>query len=178
MDKILSSKLFFAVSIVFTWLSVAGIADNIIEWKQWFEVGVMEHWRAVRQYIMSWLPFEISKFWVDYLLIGLMFATVQHKDMYDNKYWIFDDDKPEGVDHEIERYIFGIGFFICSILMWIIAIFANLLPRSKKSEDEYQEWLKYHKAWNERGVVIKFFLSIIIFLPVLFIASDLIRLSG
>ncbi len=43
----------YSISALFTiamgWIALAGLADNLVTWKTWFEVGVMEHWRAIKE---------------------------------------------------------------------------------------------------------------------------------
>jgi hypothetical protein len=63
--------------IFLSWLGFAGFADNMFEWREWFEIGVMEHWRAVKMWItktvLFWVPFSVPSWVVDYLLLGGVF---------------------------------------------------------------------------------------------------------
>lgn len=60
------------------WLGLSGFADNIIEWKAWYEVGVMTHWRSFKDLVsetfLFWVPFSLPSWTIDYLILGIIFA--------------------------------------------------------------------------------------------------------
>lgn len=64
------------IGIVLSWIGLSGVADGLVEWKDWFEIGWMEHWRALKNYIIlivfSWLPFRVPSWTIDYFTLGLL----------------------------------------------------------------------------------------------------------
>jgi hypothetical protein len=56
------------------WLGLAGLTDNIVEWQNWFEVGIMQHWRSVKTWIIAvlldWVPFRVPSWGIDWLVVG------------------------------------------------------------------------------------------------------------
>ncbi|WP_306113279.1 MULTISPECIES: hypothetical protein [unclassified Roseovarius] len=56
------------------WIGLSGLADGIVEWREWYEFGVMEHWRIVKAWItdtlLFWVPFNIPDWLVDSTLVG------------------------------------------------------------------------------------------------------------
>ena len=66
-------------SVLFTmalgWIALAGLADNLVIWKGWFEHGFMEHWRYLKSIlgisIFGLIDRETPKFYFEYILIGV-----------------------------------------------------------------------------------------------------------
>lgn len=58
------------------WLGLAGLVDAWLEWQQWFEQGVMQHWRSVKVWIVAvlldWVPFNIPLWIIDYSVVGMI----------------------------------------------------------------------------------------------------------
>ncbi|WP_171633190.1 hypothetical protein [Ruegeria sp. HKCCD6119] len=58
------------------WLGLAGLSDGVVEWKSWFEQGVMQHWRSVKEWITAvllwWVPFRVPSWLIDYLVIAMI----------------------------------------------------------------------------------------------------------
>lgn len=59
-------------------LGLSGISDNAVEWKTWYEFGIMQHWRSFKEFtyeaLLFWVPFELPNWSIDYLLLGAIFA--------------------------------------------------------------------------------------------------------
>lgn len=59
---------------ILAWLGLSGLVDNMLDWKDWFEFGVMEHWRSAKQWLIAiafdWLPFRVRPWLIDYMIIG------------------------------------------------------------------------------------------------------------
>jgi hypothetical protein len=68
------SHLKLAVTTGLAWLGLAGLTDNILEWQSWFEQGVMEHWRSIKEWVIAvlldWVPFRVQSWMIDYLAIS------------------------------------------------------------------------------------------------------------
>lgn len=172
MEKIMQSRLFFFVTIIFTWLSVAGIADNVVEWKKWFEIGIMEHWRTVRHYIISWIPFDIHQILVDYLVLGSMYSFQLHKSTNTKKQIEMNNYRYSYlIIKAFDRFIFTLFTFLIFAAMWPFMLFAD---RIEDSRDQLENELNNRDITTTRN---NFLLSLIIIIPILFIATDLISLS-
>ena len=85
------------IGLLLGWIGLAGFADNLVVWKEWFDVGIMAHWRALKYLIIDellfWLPFRVPDWFFDYIVIGLIFGR---------SYFLFSkgfiDDNQEKVD--------------------------------------------------------------------------------
>lgn len=57
-----------------TWLGLAGLSDEIVEWQAWFEQGVMQHWRSIKEWVIAilfwWVPFRVPSWLIDYFVVG------------------------------------------------------------------------------------------------------------
>ncbi|MEP1535136.1 MAG: hypothetical protein ABJX35_01605 [Hyphomicrobiales bacterium] len=66
------------VAVLLSWIGLAGLTDGVVQWKEWFELGWMVHWRAIKavliEYAFFWLPFEVPTYLIDYLTIGAVTA--------------------------------------------------------------------------------------------------------
>ncbi|MCL1629763.1 hypothetical protein M3N55_13580 [Roseibaca sp. V10] len=62
------------VMIPLAWLGLAGMSDAIVTWQAWFDQGVMQHWRSVKEWLIAillwWVPFQIPSWILDYFVIG------------------------------------------------------------------------------------------------------------
>ena len=72
----MKSKITYALAIFLSWLGLAGIADNFVERRDWFEVGIMQHWRFFKGWLIYnvfwWLPFAVPSWVIDYFCIGVV----------------------------------------------------------------------------------------------------------
>ena len=68
-----------AVSVV----TLPGVVDDLVSWKEWFEAGWMQHWRFLKSWLLEngfwWAPFHAPRGLVEYLVLGAVvmrsFAT-------------------------------------------------------------------------------------------------------
>jgi hypothetical protein len=67
----------FIVTIL-AWLGLAGLSDNMIEWRDWFETGFMQHWRSIKYWLsynlFAWIRIELPTWVFDWLLLGVIFT--------------------------------------------------------------------------------------------------------
>ncbi|MEW7009504.1 hypothetical protein [Lentilitoribacter sp. EG35] len=73
-----TNPIVWVVMICFSWLGLAGLADNVVEWREWFDAGVIQHWRNAQrwalEHLLFWLPFQLPIWIFDYLTIGIVFG--------------------------------------------------------------------------------------------------------
>ncbi|WP_162652128.1 hypothetical protein [Lentilitoribacter sp. Alg239-R112] len=66
------------IGLPLSWLGLAGLSDSIVTWQVWFEHGIMQHWRELKQmfidHLLFWTPWQIPTEILDYLVIGAVFA--------------------------------------------------------------------------------------------------------
>lgn len=74
----------WTVVTLLSWLGLAGIADNVLEWQRWFDIGVLQHWTSIKVWVsvvlFSWLPFQIPSWILDYFAAGSVVARATHID--------------------------------------------------------------------------------------------------
>jgi hypothetical protein len=62
------------VMTIIAWLSLAGLSDGIVDWRIWFEQGVMQHWRSVKEWVIAvllwWVPFRVPSWLIDYFVLA------------------------------------------------------------------------------------------------------------
>lgn len=59
-------------------LTLPGIVDGVVTWKEWFEFGWMEHWRSVKhwlhQNLFVYSPVPVPSWLPEYFLLGSTFV--------------------------------------------------------------------------------------------------------
>lgn len=74
------------------WLGLAGLSDAIVEWQDWFEQDVMEHWRFVKGWVITrllwWVPFIVPSWFIDYLVISMIVVRTSPIPRW-NEHWRF-----------------------------------------------------------------------------------------
>jgi hypothetical protein len=82
------------------WLGLAGLSDNIVEWQDWFEQGVMDHWRSVKEWTIAvllwWLPFRVPSWAIDYFVISVIVLRASPMPRW-NEGWVF--GPPQAREH-------------------------------------------------------------------------------
>ncbi|WP_149774271.1 hypothetical protein [Ruegeria intermedia] len=88
---------------VLAWLGLAGLSDAIVEWQNWFEQGVMEHWRSVKEWTIAvllwWMPFRVPSWLIDYSIISIIVVRTSPIPSWDEN-WHF------GPEDALEEYGF------------------------------------------------------------------------
>lgn len=104
----------FAV-IPLAWLGLAGMSDAIVDWQTWFEHGVMQHWRSVKEWVIAillwWVPFRVPSWLIDYFVIGAIVVRTSNAPRW-NENWLF------GPEQALQTY--GYIPFTCK-LEWIMS---------------------------------------------------------
>lgn len=74
------------------WLGLAGMSDAIVTWQAWFEQGVMQHWRSLKEWVIAillwWVPFQVPRWLLDYFLIGAIVMRTSNAPRW-NENWLF-----------------------------------------------------------------------------------------
>ncbi len=170
----------FLGSTFFSWLGLAGFADHIIEWKEWFDIGIMEHWRILKSWIaeaiLFWVPFQVPDWIVDYLVLGGVFIRPYVLNMNTRKanhvHELMKDKKGESFSvhqHSNHPAIWIIGNFLVwpiSLTILVIEYLQNRFSKHRASAPQVDATVKII-AW-----------CVVSFIPILFMASDLIATWG
>jgi len=170
-----------------SWLGLAGLADNLVEWREWFDVGIMEHWRTVKLWltetVLFWIPFSVPSWAVDYFVLGCIFMrpyifhTTQKSE---------DRAQEEMIKKRFEEIRGGKKVTSYSVqhqsgvpVLWIIA---SLLFWPVVLLDEIKDFLSNRTLGFESPQSVTIFkvvlTSIVSFVPILFVATDLIETFG
>jgi len=79
------------IGLFFGWLGAAGLSDNIIEWKEWFEIGIMIHWRYVQGFLIDILlsitSIKFPEWSLDYIILSITFFRITGLYSLLNFYW-------------------------------------------------------------------------------------------
>ena len=157
------------------WLGLAGLADEFIEWQAWFEHGLMQHWRSVKEWsiavLLDWVPFRVPGWFLDYALLGfivmksvLPFTELNAFVMTARRgEGVIVDDRGNPIDGFWGRLsVLGSFWFVCILvaLLWPISIWQVILGKGAAEERK------------------KLILNFVGFIPVLFVVSTLLYKFG
>jgi len=88
------------VGLILSWIGLAGFIDELVVWHDWFEKGVMQHWRAIKLFLIEnvffWLPFRIPEQFFDYLALGAIFGR---------SYYVFAKKFMENASNKVNEFI-------------------------------------------------------------------------
>ena len=80
------------VTILLAWLGLAGLSDAVVDWQTWFEQGLMQHWRSVKEWVIAiflwWVPFRVPSWWIDYFVIGTICIRTSNAPKW-NENWLY-----------------------------------------------------------------------------------------
>lgn len=107
------------VTAILSLIGLSGVADGYVEWREFFETGFMEHYRAAKEAILSWLPFEVWSWVPDYVFLGMLFASVSVR-QYDRGLMVVDEPSLQNVKKL--RFLYLAVFYIFFLLAWPVAI--------------------------------------------------------
>lgn len=74
-----SNRSVFSVffTMILGWIALAGLADNLVTWKDWFEYGFMEHWRNLKAFlglsIFGLIDRDVPRYYFEYILLSMTF---------------------------------------------------------------------------------------------------------
>ena len=84
--RVIDSALRKIIITALAWLGLAGFADSVVTWQNWFEIGIMQHWRSVKEWVVAillwWMPFQVPTWIIDYLFIGTIFTRGYSFDLF------------------------------------------------------------------------------------------------
>ncbi|MFG6524513.1 hypothetical protein [Sulfitobacter sp. M23508] len=171
-------------AIFLSWLGLAGFSDNLVEWRDWFDVGVMEHWRAVKFWLtetfLFWIPFNVPSWVIDYCVLGCVFMrpyilhttkrSGESADELMRKQRLEQVKRGEKVTPYVVQHQSGIP------VLWV---FASLLFWPVVLIGEIRDYISNSIRGIESPQSITIFkitiISIVSFIPILFVATDLIE---
>lgn len=167
---------------VLSLLGLAGLSDAYVEWVSWFEVGIMSHWRDVKDWLLGWVPFSLPWWFLDYLVIGTAYARASVSTSFDHarenageELW----DREMADMSLVERSLGTALFWLTSVLMWplFLLVLPSLLLPSSHSHWKTMDIAKLPRKYLAR-IAWLFLTSLLFFLPILFVLSDFIARFG
>jgi hypothetical protein len=157
-----------------SWLGLAGLADNLVEWRDWFDVGIMEHWRTVKLWltetVLFWFPYSVPSWVVDYLLLGCVFIRPY---LLNTTRKSADRAAEEMRERKVVSYTVthqsGLPFLwvITALLFWPVVLFDEI-------KDFLSNRIRGFKSPQSETIFKIVITSIVSFVPILFVATDLI----
>ena len=161
------------VTILLAWLGLAGLSENIVEWQNWFQVGILTHWTALKDALLGLLPFHVPSALIDYCVIGGMMmksflsriprgAIREMADMSRLR-----DERPDEPAWMLRMKVvggyLGIGVHLAFlILLWPLHLLS------------YLRWALRGDA-ESKGILKHFGLLLVTFIPFLFVCSNILK---
>lgn len=159
------------------WLGLAGVSDNWVEWQNWFEIGIMQHWRSVKEWLIAVvfdrMPFQVQPWMIDWVLVGSIVSRSFHTPMPSN---------PTGAELDwdlwLEWRIRQIFSRVFVVLFWPLYLFAMLVVTEKNRRElirdgklkprqyDHEIYASTYSKWK-----LLLFWNFILFIPVLFVCS-------
>ena len=177
------------VTTVLALLGLAGLFDAIVEWQNWFDQGVMQHWRSVKEWMSAvlfwWVPFHIPRWVYDYAVIGLMLARAAQYHWQDG--W---SDRPPKLDARMSDTAKRADLFISHytrrfpiilfshLLLWpvMLAHAVIMVAMQYPHADSQADWMRQRSLYRRYFVRAAYTLAA--FIPVLFVCSTLLYELG
>lgn len=166
------------VAILLSWLGLAGLSDAIVEWKNWFEIGVMTHWRDVKNWLLQWVPFDIPSWVIDYTLLGLVYLrsvlVLDHVWANDE---VEHDSDMEGVSTEskrerLRRWLDAFIIVFLALISWPLLLLSSVIQGTKFNETD-------NEVRDSRRVLLVFLATLVCFIPILFVlTNEILPLTG
>jgi hypothetical protein len=149
-----------------------------VEWVTWFEVGIMNHWRDVKDWLLGWLPFFTPWWFIEYFILGSAYARAVSVSLLDQVRENLGEEswKREWTEVTIlQRTAWTMLSWFISVLTW--PIFLTVLP-FLLLPNSHRVWrvLENEKLTKKYFTRISrlFFTSLLCFVPILFVLSDFI----
>ena len=182
----------WVIMTLLAWLGLAGLSDNIVEWLDWFEQGVMEHWRSVKEWTIAvllwWLPFRVPSWAIDYLVISAIVLRASPTPRW-NEGWDFGPSQAReyygripfawklewAMSHVIQRWPRAVLLFFSWPLFLPFGFIEAIRGRAFANEIEYD-------ASQVRSAMVGWLTKIawvgMSFVPVLFVCSTVLYKHG
>ena len=163
-----------------SWLGLAGLFDAIVEWRDWFEFGIMEHWRSVKQWLIAvafdWLPFRVRPWQIDYLVIGALMLRSIPKFIWTQpaEFRAIQPDRLLKTDLALSELLIAHPRKLVAAMFWPLVLlntFATYLL--DYGPDVPKEHVEIWKARN-RVLLLRMAWFGLSFIPILFVASNLL----
>ena len=179
-----------------TCLGLAGLSDAIVDWQNWFEQGVMQHWRSVKAWVTAillwWVPFRVPSWLIDYFVISAIVVRTSPAPKWNERWRFGPEDALEVygyipltwklewlMSHMLtpQRLPATLVVFILWPLLLLVAIVE--VVRGKSFAPEYAEKTT---AIEKRRVTIAWLSrmgwAFVSFIPVLFVCSTVLYELG
>ncbi len=161
------------VTILLAWLGLAGLSENIVEWQAWFQVGILNHWTALKDALLTVLPFHVPSMLIDYCVIGgMMMKSFLSRIPRGAVRELVDisalrRERPDEPDWMLRLMIVG-GFMGIAVLL---AFQILLWPLHLLT---YLRWALRGDA-ESKGLLKHFGLLLATFIPFLFVCSNVLK---
>ncbi|MEM9148598.1 MAG: hypothetical protein AAGC57_20765 [Pseudomonadota bacterium] len=159
------------IGTLLSWLGLAGLADGIVEWKEWFEVGIFQHYRAVQGWVIDnllfWFPLGLPEMAIDYCIIGVVFTRSFH---------FANENRRLRVSRFLGPIQIYSSYWQLSISMlavfslWPIILFISTLRALLNLLGSFPNEIEYS---IDMTIVVFFTSALGLFIPVLFVISDI-----
>lgn len=153
-------------------LGLTGLVDNAVEWHGFFKMIVSEY-QVIRDYIFDWLPFDVSVFVKNYLVIGTGLASSFLRMRQEVGLFSVEKEVVKGKFWELAL------FWIINCLTWpVLAFVASLYLFIEMFIDPPQN-LKAAKGLHNIKVFRRKLAEVaVIFIGILFVFSDALSKFG
>ena len=163
-----------AITYFFACLGLAGLSDNIVEWQDWFQHGILAHWTAFKAAITGILPFPIPGFLLDYLVIGALHVQSSMMMVKDWSTALRPDESFRALPwvSRIFATVIAVVVFafitLAQMLLWPWRMFLILLFATDAQAPPETRRAHWQLLWN-------FAYLLIAFVPFLFVCSNLLE---
>lgn len=131
-----------AFGVLLGWIGLAGLLDTAVDWRAWFELGWMQHWRAAKAALLggleAWVGLDLPKALVDYLLVAPIYGVCYFLSM-----------RREGLATGSARFLAiavsaAVGlFWILSILLLLVSFALSVIAEAPDAPIFYVSVTRY-----------------------------------
>ena len=126
-------------------IGLSGFADGFVEWREFFEVGFMENYRAFKMYILSWIPIDVWWWVPDYCVLGGVSLLARQRAYlrFGGMFLEQDKDHKNGGAYikiaDQHPIVFSVIRYILNILIWPLLIFGSTVAAVLEGMDTTEE---------------------------------------
>lgn len=162
------------IGTLLSWLGLAGLADGIVDWREWFEIGIFNHYRAVQGWFIDsihpYIQIKITAKSLDYFILAtILFRSSIHA------LWDAPDFQRKGERQyqSIKEKFYLVVILIIYAAFWpfivtymMIMMVVGPFIRGRDAEFDFT-------VSSIREVIKMFARKLLLFIPVLFVISDI-----
>ena len=160
------------VGIFLMLLGLSGMVDNIVEWHG-FIAGFVSHYQTARDILFGMLPFELSSFAKDYLVIGLVVVSSYGRAVEEQYFKKVSEHTP--FPKVFTKFFVSISVLL-ALPLWPIILLGIIsrLPHFNTTDEHYvtRSDKIYLKAEEAQSAIKHLAWAIVLFIGALFLFSD------